>query len=79
MNLVIVRPTPTKPAVNNNIRGLTLPTIAPIEDIRPATGPSGPWTAAIEPAVSLKALESLLLPLEVLAVALSTFFKLELA
>ena len=41
---------PSKP----NVNGLTLPMIAPIDDILPATGPSGPCTAAIAPAVFRK-------------------------
>ena len=53
-NLPIATPTAVKPAKNISVKGFTLPMIAPIDDILPATGPSGPCTAAIAPDVLRK-------------------------
>ena len=54
INLPIATPIAVKPAKNTSVNGFTLPMIAPIDDILPATGPSGPCTAAIAPAVLRK-------------------------
>jgi len=68
-------PTATNPAVRASPAILTLPIIAPIEVILPATGPSGPCTAAIEPDRFLIDSCNFLLPLLDTEVCFWNFFK----